>query len=242
MESPSFTLTFVTGLQRGVASSMLEMETDWFDMMEIMLSRLEDEPTNQRQFEVIAASCLEIWAMHQPGGDTLHLRIQVEVEEHLYGKQGEHVYGRPVNANELGRCKAIKLTFNDPHTTQVIFHARKKLQLQRLKELAATRTADQLLSLRGAKQLAVEGLIPVALVQDLTLACLDTWTQRYSRLKLFPCCLAVHPYWSGICFCQGEKKSKMLLSVRVREESQQKTLKERLQEVVRGIATMRKQG
>ena len=61
---------------------------------------------------------------------------------------------------------------------QVIFHARKKLQLQKLKELAATRTADQLLSLRGAKQLAVEGLIPVALVQDLTLACLDTWTQR----------------------------------------------------------------
>ena len=30
MESPSFTLTFVTGLQRGVASSMLEMETDWY--------------------------------------------------------------------------------------------------------------------------------------------------------------------------------------------------------------------
>ena len=30
MESPSFTLTFVTGLQRGVASSMLEVETDWY--------------------------------------------------------------------------------------------------------------------------------------------------------------------------------------------------------------------
>ena len=27
--------------------------------------------------QVLAASCLEIWAMHQPGGDTLHLRIQV---------------------------------------------------------------------------------------------------------------------------------------------------------------------
>ena len=26
---------------------------------------------------MIAASCLEIWAMHQPGGDTLHLRIKV---------------------------------------------------------------------------------------------------------------------------------------------------------------------
>ena len=71
----------------------------------------------------------------------------------------------------------------------------------------------------------------------------------------------------GICFCHGEEKSKMLvgisqifisatffvfssfsklflfqLSARSREESRQKTLKERLQEVVRGIATMRKQG
>ena len=81
---------------------------------------------------MIAASCLEIWAMHQPGGDTLHLRIkvgsklevkskvsaQVEVEELLYGRQGEHLYGRPVLGPELGRCKAIKLTFNDPNTTQ----------------------------------------------------------------------------------------------------------------------------
>ena len=30
MESPSFVLTFVTGLQRGVESSMLEMDTDWY--------------------------------------------------------------------------------------------------------------------------------------------------------------------------------------------------------------------
>ena len=61
---------------------------------------------------------------------------------------------------------------------QVIFHARKKLRLQRLKELAAARTADQLLSLRSAEQLGAEGVIPAALVQDLILAYLDTWTQR----------------------------------------------------------------
>ena len=38
MESPSFTLTFVTGLQRGVASSMLEMETDWYVTLILLLS------------------------------------------------------------------------------------------------------------------------------------------------------------------------------------------------------------
>ena len=31
---------------------MLEFETDWYDMMEILLSRLEDEPVNQHKFQV----------------------------------------------------------------------------------------------------------------------------------------------------------------------------------------------
>ena len=73
MQSQNFVLKFITGLQKGVVSKLLEMETDWlvcavpqvdvemfvliemlmlmfrFDMMEIMLSRLEDEPTNQER-------------------------------------------------------------------------------------------------------------------------------------------------------------------------------------------------
>ena len=38
MESPNFNLSFVTGLQRGVASSMLEMETDWYDKLLLNLA------------------------------------------------------------------------------------------------------------------------------------------------------------------------------------------------------------
>ena len=49
MQSQNFVLKFITGLQKGAVSKLLEMETDWFDMMEIMLSRLEDEPTNQER-------------------------------------------------------------------------------------------------------------------------------------------------------------------------------------------------
>ena len=50
--------------------------------------------------------------------------------------------------------------------------------MRRLKELAAAKTADQLPSLGSGKQLAAEGMIPAALVYDLTLAYLDTWTTR----------------------------------------------------------------
>ena len=106
----------------------------------------------------------------------------------------ERLYGKQLKMEEIGRCKAIRLTFNDPNTTQarntfillfcsqrmqVFFEARKKLRMRRLKELAAAKTADQLPSLGSSKQLAAEGMIPAALVYDLTLAYLDTWTTRF---------------------------------------------------------------
>ena len=56
MQSENFVLKFVTGLQKGVCSKLLEYETDWYDMMEIILSRLEDEPVNQANFQVTKSS------------------------------------------------------------------------------------------------------------------------------------------------------------------------------------------
>ena len=87
MQSQNFVLKFITGLQKGVVSKLLEMETDWlvqagsfvllmcilmpklmvnapltwrvvfrFDMMEIMLSRLEDEPTNRERCLLVSLS------------------------------------------------------------------------------------------------------------------------------------------------------------------------------------------
>ena len=103
-------------MQRGLVSHLLEMETDWlcyccsccwiwerimescrFDMMEIMLSRLEDEPNERERwlpiwktmsrkvtrillfsrFQEICSKDLEHWAFLQPGGDTLNLEIKV---------------------------------------------------------------------------------------------------------------------------------------------------------------------
>ena len=158
--------------------------------------------------------------MQQPGGDTLHLRITVDLKKSnlevktkvsspgggggaSLWKADEAEGGWAVQGNQahlqrpkhnpgkinFHSLKALKrkelkiwlLQLKVKACLQVIFHARKKLRLQRLKELAAARTADQLLSLRSAEQLAAEGLIPAALVQDLILAYLDTWTQRLAE-------------------------------------------------------------
>jgi hypothetical protein len=45
--------------------------------MEILLSRLEDEPASQTALQTVSGRDLEHWALAQPGGDTLNLKIQV---------------------------------------------------------------------------------------------------------------------------------------------------------------------
>ena len=52
MQSENFYLKFITGLQCGVSSKLLEYETDWYEVMEIILSRLEDEPETKDRFRL----------------------------------------------------------------------------------------------------------------------------------------------------------------------------------------------
>ena len=84
MQSENFYLKFITGLQCGVSSRLLEYETDWYEVMEIILSRLQDEQEDKERFEVIASRDLEYWAKMQPGGDSLNLKIRVMLEEKRY--------------------------------------------------------------------------------------------------------------------------------------------------------------
>merc|ERR1711936_674386 len=210
MQSQNFVLKFITGLQKGVVSKLLEMETDWFDMMEIMLSRLEDEPTNQERLEDICARDLEHWALLQPGGDTLNLQIKVELDEHLCRKvpaNSRNLQQHPPKPGHLGTRKAVKLTFNDRFTTQVIFHVRKKRALQSLKELAAVAFVDLHSNPNAGKELAEEGLLPSTLVPDLDSAFSNCWTKRSARSQLYKCCATLHPTWPSTCLCEGEKKS-----------------------------------
>ena len=64
-----------------MSSRLLEYETDWYEVMEIILSRLQDEQEDKERFEVIASRDLEYWAKMQPGGD---VKIRVMLEEKRY--------------------------------------------------------------------------------------------------------------------------------------------------------------
>jgi len=190
MQSEGFYLKFVTGLQCGVSSRLLEYETDWYEVMEILLSRLQDEPEHKERFETIASRDLEYWARIQPGGDTLNLKIRVSLEEKRY-----HL---PPN----GTRKNLRLIFNDRFSTEVIFYARKKMLLKSLKDLAAVGVADHFTTETAIEKL--HGEIPKSLIPDVLKAFNNCWTARFWRTKIVPC-----PYW---CICKAKKKSPLALS------------------------------
>jgi len=190
MQSEGFYLKFVTGLQCGVSSKLLEYETDWYEVMEIILSRLQDEPENKERFEIIASRDLEYWARIQPGGDTLNLKIRVSLEEKRY-----HL---PPN----GSRKNLRLIFNDRFSTEVVFYARKKMLLKSLKDLAAVGVADHFSSEESIVKL--RGEIPNSLIPNVQRAFQNCWTARFWRTKIVPC-----PYW---CICKVKKKTPLGLS------------------------------
>ena len=140
---------------------------------------------NFRQLQVIASRDLENWALIQPGGDTLQLKIKVEMEEKLYLRQilTNSTVVKPINptTKQLGNMKAIKLTFSDRYSTQVVFHVKRKKakKAASLRQLAAVAASNSLRSFGDASKMAEEGVLPAHLVQDLKDAWTNCWTQRF---------------------------------------------------------------
>ena len=172
MQSENFYLKFITGLQCGVSSRLLEYETDWYEVMEIILSRLQDEPEDKERFEVIASRDLEYWAKVQPGGDFINLKIRVILEEKSYFEP------------PAGSRKALRLVFNDRFSTQVLFHVRKKVLMRSLLEIAAVSVPDLV---SGEETLRAE--LPGHLIPEVRRALHNCWTPRFFRTKIVraPC-------------------------------------------------------
>ncbi len=132
MHSQHFELEFVAGFQGGFPNSYLEYQTNWYEVMDLLLSKFEEEPEVLEAFELVASKELEHWARGRSDGDPLHLRIQVTLEEKGYFLPH--------------RCmrKEVKVSFNDKFSTVVLLYVRKKVQLETLKGLAAAKVADYL--------------------------------------------------------------------------------------------------
>ena len=57
-------MRLVRQCQRGSSSCC---SPDWYEVMKILLSRLEDEPASQEVLQTVASRDLEHWVLAQPG-------------------------------------------------------------------------------------------------------------------------------------------------------------------------------
>jgi hypothetical protein len=131
--SANFTVTLVTGEQCGMSSSVIEWQTDWHDIMDVVLAGLEEHPDHADAAAAAMAAKLNAWAADQPGGEQLQLRITVAITEGRY-------FPLP-----LGRRKELRIAFNDQFRTNVLFHiSKKRMEVDSLRRLAAVAIADHI--------------------------------------------------------------------------------------------------
>ena len=161
MESQMFSLKFMSASQQGQLSHLLEYETDWKEMMQIMLTSLDTFPTNKTEVEKLGSLKLEEWALTQEGGDELELKVGVIISEKKY--------------NQSDSLKCLRLIFNDLFKTVVLFNVRRKKVMKTLKMLAADVISSSLVQVEDIYKLEIPG----TLYKDVETAYADSWRERY---------------------------------------------------------------
>ena len=113
MESKTCTLKFMSACQQRQLSRLLELQTDWKEVMEILLVCLDSSPTNKVEVENRGSEKLEQWALTtQEGEDKLDLKVRVIISEKRY--------------YEADSLKSLRLIINNKFKTVVLFNVRSK--------------------------------------------------------------------------------------------------------------------
>merc|ERR1712129_415299 len=159
LSSPSFSLTFLQARQLGEANYALEYETDWQEVMAILLSCLALHPSTSSQAAELASSRLEAWALLQQGGDLLQLRIRTRVKD------------KPLGIRTSPTTKTLTLEFSDPRKTTITFEVVRRRQMMSLKRLGAAAVVENLRCVLRVDELE----LPMTLLSDLQEAQADSW-------------------------------------------------------------------
>ena len=160
MESKKFSLKFLSASQQGTLCHLLEYETDWKEVMQIILDCLEAFPTDKTQVEMVAQKKLEEWTLTQEGGDDLELKVGVIISERRYYQEN--------------RLKSLRLIFSDMFKTVVRFNVIKKKVMKTLKSFSAEAVSSCISYSEDIYKLG----IPRGLFVDLDTAYNDSWRDK----------------------------------------------------------------
>lgn len=171
LESPNFTVNFISGYEGGVVSELLKYETDWMDAMTLILSTLEKFPTSVEFTEKFLATALENLVLSQEGGDYFNIKASVKLRD------------RAFFCPPFGTTKMMTLAFTDSSKTEVLFLVKKKTIIRSLKDIAAEAVVDKLKTEDDIAKLD----IPLSLIHNLVKECQNDWNGRYYRSNI-ECC------------------------------------------------------
>ena len=152
LQSQHFKVKFVAGFEKGLVSKLLEYETDWMEVMTIILEILEIFPTSVKTVEEVLAKALDDWIISNDGNG--NIKSSVKIDEKGY-------FSPP-----LGSKKMLNVCFSDKFETEVLFHIEKKSSLKTLKDLGAAAVVENMKNEMDVAKLE----IPVTLFYDLVKA------------------------------------------------------------------------
>jgi len=171
LQSPHFMVKFLAGFQKGLVSEILKYETDWMEVMVIILDMLEMFPNSVKSTQNFMASTLENWISSQPGAEHLNIKANAILEEKVF-------FTPP-----LGSKKSLKISFTDNFKTEVLFHIKKRTTLKSLKDLCSSAVVDNLKTKEDIDKLE----IPISLIDNLVQEFGNDWSSRYHRNNI-NCC------------------------------------------------------
>ena len=161
LQSQHFIVKFVAGFQKGLVSNLVQYDTDWMDVMTIILEILELFPTSVNKIEKVLDAALDDWLRFSSAADNIKTSVKIDEEVHFLPPPGSK--------------KSLKLSFSDMMKTEVLFHIEKKSSMKTLKALGAAAMVE---NLKLKKDIAKLG-IPVTLLPDLFEAFENDFSVKY---------------------------------------------------------------
>jgi len=166
MKTENWSLTFVSAMQNGALSDMLEMETDWKEVMMIIMTVMELEMGLLRKVRQKMKEKIEEWSLQQEGGVELNLKVNATINDKTAGV--------------TGRSKSLTLRFNDVFKTVILFSVTKVKKVQSLKTLSSAVVSDLVKKPEDVEKLE----IPRTLFEDIEEAGKDVWRPKTQFIKV----------------------------------------------------------
>ena len=165
LRSQNFTLKFVAGFQNGTKSYLLEYESDWTEVMFIILENLNRSPSSLKMVGDLLEKSLDEWFSEHEVADDVKASVQIGDTVHL-------------NPSRKSIYKRLTVSFSD--NTRLVFNVNKRRRITTLIELGAEVVVENI----RVEQYIMCLPVPAVLFPDLDKAFRNEFCMRHYQDKV----------------------------------------------------------